>query len=122
MSIAKLKKKLQRLEVTRKDLVKDLMSNDDLAVGSVSTVRRKCGKPNCHCAEGEGHLQTLFLFKGEDGQRQCKLVRNEDCEEMTEAGEKYRKFRSDLRKLRAIEKEEYAVLLEIMNARAVKYE
>jgi len=122
MSIAKLKKKLQQLEVTRKDLMKGLMVDEDLAVGTVSTVRRKCGKPNCHCAEGEGHLQTLFLYKDEDGKRRCKLVRNENCEEMIAAGENYRKFRSNLRELRALDKEVYAVLSEIMIARAVSYE
>jgi len=122
MSIAKLKKKLQSLESTRKGLVKELTADDNLAVGSVSTVRRKCGKPNCHCAKGEGHLQTLFLYKGEDGQRRCKLVRNEDCDEMIAAGERYRKCRGNLRKLRAIEREEHAILQEIINLRAVEYE
>lgn len=34
--------------------------------GSLLVRRRKCGKPNCHCAQGEGH-ESLFLVISEKG-------------------------------------------------------
>ena len=95
---------------------------DDLAIGTVSVVRRKCGTPGCHCADGAGHPQTLFLFKGDDGRRHCKLVRRQDEERLLRAGRRYREFRAARRQLRAINQREERVLVALMEARALKYE
>jgi hypothetical protein len=38
---------------------------DDALPGSLALSRRRCGKPSCHCAEGEGHpLWTLTFMAG----------------------------------------------------------
>lgn len=38
---------------------------DDALPGSLSLSRRRCGKPSCHCASGEGHpLWTLTFMTG----------------------------------------------------------
>ena len=35
--------------------------------GSLSQTHRRCGKPNCHCADGEGHpiWSLTFMVNGE---------------------------------------------------------
>jgi hypothetical protein len=85
-------------------------------------VGRKCGKSACHCARGAGHPQTLFLFKGDDGRRHCKLVRRQDEERLVRAGLRYRQFREALRQLRALNRREEQVVVALMEARALKYE
>jgi len=94
----------------------------ELAVGTVSQVRRKCGNPNCHCARGAGHHHTQFLFKGEDGRRRCKIVRRADEDRLQKAGERYRQFRDDLKQLRAIDQREKQILMAIRDRRALRYE
>lgn len=38
---------------------------DDALPGSLALSRRRCGKPSCHCADGEGHpLWTLTFMSG----------------------------------------------------------
>jgi len=80
---------MSRLHRERRRLIRLLESDQELAVGSVSTVSRKCGNPRCRCVAGPGHLQTLFLYK--DGKkRRCKLVRRADEKRMLQASERYR--------------------------------
>jgi hypothetical protein len=122
-SIISLRNSLGPLQQERRNLLRRLTKEHELAVGTVSEVYRKCGNPRCHCANGPGHRQILFLFKDEDDQRRrCKLVRRADEQRLLRAGEAYRQFRADLQRLRAIEKEEIQILMAILSARAIRYE
>lgn len=121
-SSARLRGSLRRLPLERQRLLRQLRRDDELAIGTVSVVRRKCGTSSCHCAEGAGHPQTLFLFKGDDGRRHCKLVRRQDEERLLRAGRFYREFRDALRQLRAINEREERVLVALMELRALRYE
>jgi hypothetical protein len=123
MSSADFHESLRELHKERKRLLRQLMQEHELAIGTVSLVRRKCGNPRCHCAEGEGHLQTLFLFKDqESGRRICKLVRRADEERLLKAGERYREFREGMKRLRAIDREEKQILMALAQYRALHYE
>ena len=121
-STAKLSASLKRLQQQRERLLRHLTQKHELAVGAVSVVRRKCGKPNCHCVDGSGHLQTLFLFKDKLGRRRCKLVRRADEERLQLAGRRYREFREKLRQLRAMDRREKEVLVALRDVRALHYD
>jgi hypothetical protein len=43
-------------------LVRQFGIPENLLGGSLSPTRRRCGKPNCHCRDGEGHLQWSVTF------------------------------------------------------------
>jgi len=120
-SSTRLRVALRRLHRERGRLLRLLRRADELAIGTVSVVRRKCGKSGCHCAEGAAHPQTLFLFKGKDGRRHCKLVRRQDEERLLRAGGSYREFRDALRQLRAINQREERILVALMKLRALQY-
>ncbi len=122
MSSADLLDRLRKLQRERSRILRRLLEEHELAIGSVSVVRRKCGSPGCHCATGEGHQQTLFLFSGEDGKRRCKLVRRADEKRMQCAGDAYRQFRDGLKQLRALDREEKQILMAIMEVRSISYE
>ena len=123
MSRAKLLASLRQLHQERRRLLRRLTREHPLAIGTVSVVHRKCGHPNCHCATGPGHPQTLFLFKDQkEGRRRCKLVRRADESRMLRAGEHYREFREDLKQLRAINQEEMRILVAFAEVRAIQYE
>lgn len=122
MSTGAIKASLKKLQKERQRLLKYLVRDEELAVGTVSVVHRKCGNPNCHCASGPGHPQTLFLFKNKKGIRRCKLVRRADEAHMLRAGERYRKFRKDLKQLRAIDRQEKQILMALSKKRALRYD
>jgi hypothetical protein len=121
MSSTKLRASLQQLQQQRRSLLRRLTSDQELAVGTVSVVERKCGNPACHCAKGTGHPQTLFLFKDDEGQRRCKLIRRADEKQLLRAGALYRQFRKDLRQLTTINKREKQILMALVKARTIHY-
>ena len=118
----KLLASLHLLHQERRHLIRRLKREHELAIGTVSMVSRKCGNPSCHCAEGPGHPQTLFLFKDEKtGRRRCKLIRRADEANMQRAGERYREFREDMKRLRAIDFKEKQILMALAEERAIHY-
>jgi hypothetical protein len=123
MSRTRLLDSLRLLHQKRRRLIRRLTREEELAIGSVSVVNRKCGNPNCQCVEGPGHPQTLFLFKDKsEGRRRCKLVRRADETRMLRAGERYREYRQDLQQLRAIDLNEKRILLALAEVRAIHYD
>lgn len=122
MSSTNLRASLRQLGLQRSLLLRRLAAVQEVAVGSVSVVARKCGKPNCHCAQGGGHNQTLFLFRGEDGRRHCKLIRQADSQKFLSAGDRYREFRAGLKELKAINERERRILETLMERQALHYE
>ncbi len=55
-----------RLRKRKYDLVRKYGIPENLLPGSLSLTHRRCGKPTCHCAEGEGHpmWSLTFMVKG----------------------------------------------------------
>jgi hypothetical protein len=51
-----------RLRQRKFELVRRLKVPPDALPGSLALVRTRCGKPNCHCASGEGHPGWLLTF------------------------------------------------------------
>lgn len=119
VSRTKLLDSLRQLQRVRRRLLHRLTQDHELAVGSVSVVRRKCGNPSCHCAHGPGHLQTIFLFKV--NKRRCKLIRRADEARLHQAGKRYREFRKDIKQLRAIDRGEKEILMALRDLRAIHY-
>ena len=120
-SSPRLRAALRRVHQERSRLLRLLGGADELAIGSVAVVHRKCGSSGCHCAHDAGHPQTLFLFRGKDGRRHCKLVRRQDEERLLRASGRYREFKAALRQLRAINLEEERILVAQMSRRALQY-
>ena len=121
-STVKLERTLRTLAARRRVLLRHLAGTEELAVGTVSWVDRRCGRPGCHCARGPGHRQAQFLFADPWGRRRCKLVRKADQRRLEEANQRYRLFRAGLRELAAIHKHEHALLTELMRTRGLSYE
>ena len=46
-------------------LLEACLARAPLLPGSLYTLRRKCGKPNCHCSRGELHESTVLSYRGQ---------------------------------------------------------
>ena len=112
---------LQDLQSRRQGLLKTMTDSEQLIVGTVYDVLRRCGNPSCHCAEKPGHRQTLLIFV-KKGKRVCKFVRLEDVDWVREAWKRYRVFKKDLRTIRTLQKRELKLLEAQMRQRHVSYE
>jgi hypothetical protein len=46
-------------------LLEECLGREPLLPGSLYTLRRKCGKPNCRCSRGELHESTVLSYRGQ---------------------------------------------------------
>jgi hypothetical protein len=63
--------------------------------GSLTTFRRRCGKPNCHCATGEPH-QSPALTYTEDGRTKTVILKHAEIAEVAAALERYNQAKTAL--------------------------
>ena len=117
----KLLKQSKSLQAERRSLIRLLLQKDELAIGTVYKVNKRCGSPYCHCKKGPGHPHTFFMFS-EKGKRRCKFVRQADVPRMRKAAERYKKNREAIRRLKSIHLEEIKILMDLIAKRGIKYQ
>jgi hypothetical protein len=116
----KLLKQLKSLQAEHRSLIRLLLRKDELAIGTVYKVNKRCGSPYCHCKNGPGHPHTFFMFS-EKGKRRCKFVRQADVPRMRKAAECYKKNREAIRRLKSIHLQEIKILMDLIATRGIKY-
>lgn len=114
-------RKIRKLERERGRILKGLLVPNPLVIGSLSKVRRTCGKPNCRCAERPSH-EVWTLATSRQAHRRCQVVRQADVDAVQERLVIYKDFRAALRRLEAIQNEERSLLRGLMEKRDVPYE
>ena len=95
------KKAILRLQKQRSDLVTQLLQTKQMIRGSFNKTLRSCGKPNCWCADGNGHPSFRITWT-DKGKPKTKVIPSEDViwiETMTTNFRVYRKTRQQLRVL-----------------------
>jgi hypothetical protein len=63
-AISSLRAELRRLTQSIPELAEVFLQRDALLPGSVYTSRRRCGKPNCRCAQGQLHQTEVLSYRG----------------------------------------------------------
>lgn len=73
------------------------MSEADRLVlrGTLTTFRRRCGKPSCRCATGQPHASPALSFY-EDGRTRTVTLRAEEVEEVAAAVARYEEAAEEL--------------------------
>ena len=91
-SLAELRQRLIQLcQISRDDLAV-FLSDYPLVRGTVYTLRRKCSKPSCRCAQGERHA-SVVLTANIKGKTQLWTIAQGRVEELRGRTEAYRQFR-----------------------------
>lgn len=63
--------------------------------GTLTTSRRRCGKPNCRCASGEPHESPALRFT-DDGRYRTVMLRETDVANVAAALARYERARGEL--------------------------
>lgn len=63
--------------------------------GVLFTLRRRCGKPTCHCATGAGHESPALAYP-EGGRTKTMTLSAADVDEVRAALERYNAAREEL--------------------------
>lgn len=105
MSSAYIKKRLRGVIRRQRNLLEHLLRTTPILRGSFSRVHTRCGKPNCWCAESHtGHHHARVTWS-ENGKLTTRKVPPEQVNRIVELTENYRQFRSQRRKLLALDGE-----------------
>ena len=110
-------KDLEELEAERRRLYEELAQVSDFRRGTISENYRKCGKPNCCCAESDhrGHgPQYLLMTKVKGRSRAQNLRAGTELEKTRREVENQRRFRDLVQKIVAVNER-------ICGARAIEY-
>lgn len=63
--------------------------------GTLTTFRRRCGKPTCHCATGEPHESPALAYT-EGGRTKTLTLAEEDITEVVAALARFQQARAEL--------------------------
>ena len=94
--LPELRQKLIEFSQVSRDDMAAFLSDHPLVKGTVYTLRRRCSKPSCRCAQGERHTSVVLTasIKGKTRLWTIPGDRIEDVREKTEAYRRFRKARS----------------------------
>ena len=113
---SRLRRELRRLEDARAVHLEAILSaRGPLRRGAFVTVLRKCGKPNCRCAQGEGH-PAKYLSVKEGGQTRMIYVPSSQEVQVAQEAEQYRQYRQARAMLAKLNRQALAVIDELEKA------
>jgi hypothetical protein len=89
-----------RIRQRKFDLIRRFQFPEDLLPGSLSQQHLRCGKANCHCAEGEGHPVWSLTFMA-DGKKHVQHIPKHLVDEVRNRVEVGREYQDALREVLA---------------------
>lgn len=89
-----------QLRQRKYELIRRFQIPEDLLPGSLSFQQARCGKPNCHCAEGEGHTVWSLTFMV-DGKKKVQHIPKHLVEEVRKRVEAGREYQDAVREVLA---------------------
>jgi hypothetical protein len=92
--LSALRLQLRDLQQQLAATLETFLAREPLLPGSVYTLRRRCGKPTCHCARGELHASIVLAYRGQAGPRNL-IPTAEQLPALRELTDAYRRFRQN---------------------------
>jgi hypothetical protein len=96
--LSALRSQLLQAQQQLAQLLQECLGREPLLTGSLYKLRRKCGKPNCHCTRGELHESTVLSYRGQGRARNVSPSpeRIESLQTMTNSYRRCRQARAKL--------------------------
>ena len=91
-NLSSLRSQVRDLQQQLPALLQSFLGREPLLPGSLYTLRRRCGKPACHCVRGELHASTVLSYRGA-GRPQNLTLPPEPLREVRKLTADYRAFR-----------------------------
>lgn len=99
--LSSLRTQLRTVSQQLHDLLESFLGREPLLPGSLYTLRRRCGKPTCHCAHGELHASTVLSYRGQGRPQNITFSAAQlpDVRQLTDDYRRFRQARSQLLRL-----------------------
>ena len=85
-------------------LLEAFLGRAPILPGSLYTLRRRCGKPTCHCVQGELHASTVLSYRGQ-GRPQNITPPPEHLSAVRRLTDDYRLFRQARTQLQQVQRQ-----------------
>ena len=102
MSDAPSRAKLSAAERNFRSRIAQLASGNWILRGTLSERAGKCGKPSCHCADGELH-HSVYLVQSQQGKLRQLCVPKEWRERVRQAVSDYRAMQQSIEEVSGLE-------------------
>lgn len=89
-----------RIRQRKFELMRQFQIPDDLLPGSLVLQYNRCGRPNCHCAEGEGHPKWSLTYMA-DGKKHVQYIPPHLVEEVRQKVRAGRQYQDAVREVLA---------------------
>jgi hypothetical protein len=89
-----------RIRQRKFELVRQFQIPQELLPGSLCLQYHRCGRPNCHCAAGKGHLKWSLTYMA-DGKKHVLYIPEHLAEEVREKVEAGRQYQEAVREVLA---------------------
>ena len=109
--LSSLRQQLDQAQQLLPGLLEPCFERTPLLPGAVYSLRRKCGKPACHCTRGNLHESTILSYRGE-GRSQNIVPAAEHLDSLRRMTQDYRQCRQARVQLRRW----FAQLLQLVDA------
>ena len=107
------------LSARRSRLQTRLSSPPPMIGGCLHTIYKKCGNPDCHCANGKKHGPYLAIVSMIDGKSKLTYVRDSD---VIKKAARYQKYNKDMARLRKINEKIFYWLKILRDKNTTTYE
>jgi len=108
--LSSLRQQLWRAYAAMAHTLRRLQRAQPMVQGSFYLLRRKCGKPNCHCAAGQPHA-TYVLTRSEQGKDHLYTVPKDQRAQVRQQAAEYRRYQ----RARAVLGKRHARLLALVD-------
>ena len=95
-------KQIKDLEEQRALALEKMLAAKLMAPGAYGQVYCRCGKKNCRCYSGKGHLYRRISYS-EGGQSRTKSISEKNIEWIKEVTQNYRNFKEGQKKIKEYE-------------------
>ena len=114
--LSSLRAQLRQLQQLLPSLLEPCLGREPLLTGSLYTLRRKCGKPSCHCKLGTPHESTVLSYRGQGRPRNVSPL-PEQIESLQKLTDHYRRCRQARAKLSHWQRQLLKLVDELESAR-----
>ena len=114
--LSSFRRQLHKLQQQLPVLLESFLGREPLLRGSMYTLRRRCGKPSCHCARGKLHASTVLSYRGQ-GRPQNITPPPEQVSAVQKLTDRYRQFRQGRSQLLRLQRQIVEVIDGIEAAR-----
>ncbi len=118
-SLSSLRAQLLQLTEDIQQLQEIFLEREPLLPGSVYTLKRRCGKPNCRCAEGHLHQTEVLSYRG--GSRPRNITpQAAQLDRFKQGAQAYRRFRQARARLVKLQRQ-MVKLVDLIEAERVRH-